>query len=280
MYFIDLMSLLEQYRQLVRKFEQIVGIGVSRIKRKLVLYFILISIVSISVSFEIILEVSESHFRNQIAVRIEEVYKNKFKNHHLDSTKNENDATLLLNSNETGNIFDPLDNLRIRIFLLIAVIIGTIITAFSLFSRDIAHPIDVLVAGARKLADGDLTTQIPVLSDDEIGDLGNLINDMNINLQELIVNIRYEMKRMSDQITQLESDSAGMLNVEDLEDAIHNRRIKITDFKALHENRNHAIGLMANMKYDLDALSDLVNMYKVYRVGQDSESGRETVENG
>ncbi|MES0489892.1 MAG: HAMP domain-containing protein [Leptospirales bacterium] len=255
---------MEILRKFVKKTKSILGVDESRIKKKLILYFILISTVSISISLEVILEVSETPFREKLAKSILSEVQT-----HLPDGQILNEIPINMDK-----AFEPLEYLRIRMILLFLVIIGTIITAFSLFSKDIATPIDELVEGAKKVADGDLTYTIPVLSDDEIGQLARLINDMNANLQELVVEIRFEMKRMVGIVDELRTQLAPTFEVDLVSEAVKNRTIKISKIKKVQNVAKEVDKNLNELKEDLAALTMLIDMYKVYQVtttNQDQE---------
>ena len=255
---------MEVLRNFVKKTKSILGVDESRIKKKLILYFILISTVSISISLEVILEVSEAHFREKVAESLLTEVQS-----HLPEDLKLHEIPIDMNK-----AFEPLNNLRIRMILLFLVIIGTIITAFSLFSKDIATPIDELVEGAKKVADGDLTYTIPVLSEDEIGQLARLINDMNANLQELVVEIRFEMKRMVQIVDDLRTQLAPTFEVDLVSEAIEHRKIKVSKIKNVQNVAKEVDKNLHDLKEDLAALTMLIDMYKVYQVttaNQDQE---------
>ena len=107
--------------------------NMSRLKKKLMLYFLLIAIVSVSVSAEIILEVSSKRFQNQIQ-----------ENFITSLKKNVNSKTLkqIKSDMKADNIFKPIYDLRNRMVLLLLVVSGCIIAAFFLFTKDIVSPMD------------------------------------------------------------------------------------------------------------------------------------------
>jgi len=51
-------------------------------------------------------------------------------------------------------------------------------------NRNIIHPINQLMAGVRKFADGNFTTQVPVTSQDEVGVLSQAFNVMAMNIKQ------------------------------------------------------------------------------------------------
>ena len=81
----------------------------SRLKRKLTLYFLLISIVSISVSAEIIFEFSSGRLRDEIK-------KNFIA--HIDSTLPRDTKSRINERELTGSIEKPIYDLRNRMILL------------------------------------------------------------------------------------------------------------------------------------------------------------------
>ena len=247
-----------------RKLKSILGVDESRIKKKLILYFILISVVSISISLEVILEVSETPLRTHIS----ESYIAEL-SRHIDIPEDFNPDQIDLN-----RAFDPLNDLMIRMLLLFLVIIITIGTAFSLFSKDIAEPIDALVEGAKKVADGDLTYTFPTFSEDEIGQLANLINDMNANLQELVVEIRFEMNRLAKAVNTLQEDLRPAVELDLAAAARDKKAVKLSEIVMMQNKARGVSENLQQLKDDLAALSMLIDMYKVYQVAganQDQE---------
>lgn len=226
------------------------------------IYFILISFASISISLEVILEVSESEFRHKIS----ESYFNNLKKHV------EISGDFDINTLDMDEAFQPLNDLRVRMLLLFLVILTTIAIAFSLFSKDIATPIDSLVEGAKKVADGDLTYSLQIYREDEIGQLAKLINDMNANLQELVVEIRFEMNRFMKIVSDMEDTLKSALQDDIVAMAKDNKSIGISQLKKIQTASTDIQGRLKLLREDLSALSMLIDMYKVYQVNTNQHS--------
>ncbi len=63
-----------------------------------------------------------------------------------------------------------------------------VLSALYIFvARCILQPLEHTAAAAGRMADGRLDATVPVQATDEIGRLGELFNDMGVNLQELVV---------------------------------------------------------------------------------------------
>jgi len=76
----------------------------------------------------------------------------------------------------------------ISIFLvIISIAIGIVISIF--LSKSIKKPVSEMISGAKRLAQGDFTQKIKVLSSDEIGVLTNTLNEMSCQLKTLISSV-------------------------------------------------------------------------------------------
>ncbi len=104
-----------------------------------------------------------------------------------------------------GILEKPYDDLRTRTMLIFLTITGAgmalaLIISYVL-SQSIVKPIGNLVEGAKRLASGELDTQIPVESQDEIGTLCRAFNEMG---EALADRERQLKERMQEQLTQSE----------------------------------------------------------------------------
>jgi len=228
----------------------------SRLKKKLTLYFILIAVVSISVSVEMIFEFSSANFRTDI------------KNNLIQEVVNEVPAGYAgkLDIGKLNNAINkPIIDLRNRMILLLLVVFASIVGAFIMFARDIVSPMDGIVEAIKKISDGDLTVSVPVMSDDEIGQIATLINDMNINLQKMIVQIRQEVSRHKNKI-QDASEAFNTVSQKNSDEIIENKKIKVSDFKKMVKLNTDIVKLLDSMFIDLGNLETFVKMYKTYTV--------------
>jgi methyl-accepting chemotaxis protein len=261
----------------------------SRLKKKLLLYFLLIAIVSISVSVEIIFEMSEPKFRNDIKsqfyneleknysdVKFQQVFKDIKDKDALEKDAGKRYQALdnIFNENK---IFKPIFKFRNRMILLLLVITGSIISAFFLFTKDIVSPMDGMVDATRRIVDGDLTIKVPVLTNDEIGMIGMHINAMNVKLLDMIVQVKQDLGRHKDKIsTAIEIIKEQTRNMSSREIA-ETKRIKISDFRKIMELGENVISLLNIMTEDLTSMQTFVNMYKTYSLT--TELTQEEIEN-
>ncbi len=228
----------------------------SRLRKKLLLYFILISIVSVSVSAEIIFEVSSWRLQNSIM--------DNFLSHTGSYVDTETLGVIRQNA-DMREIFQPVREFIGRMILLLIVVTGCIIVALYMFTKDIVSPMDEMVEATKKIADGDLTVTVPVMSEDEIGLVASLINDMNINLQDMIMQIRQEINSHMEQIIKASYTISDFTNEKLTGEILDNKKMKMSDFKRIITFSKDIVYILERMSEELFALQKFVNMYKTYQ---------------
>ncbi len=236
----------------------------SKLKKKLLLYFILISVVSVSVSAEIILELGSPAFRGMFIKNIEK---------ELTKVMTQEEAhDFVMNKMDRAHFFDPFTEMQIRMILLLLVIGGSIIGAFGLFTKDIVSPMESMVNATRRIADGDLSASVPVNTQDEIGQIGLLINEMSVNLQDLILQLKSEVDRMRERIMAINGRVSSDLLNPDLLSAIENRKITKGEIRRVIRTGDDMTGILKDMLIDLNALQAFINLYKVFEVKDTDDS--------
>lgn len=234
----------------------------SRLKRKLTLYFILISIVSISVSAEIIFEFSSGKLRDDIC-----------RNFTLHAEKHipQSEVKKINGEGLVKAVSEPISSLRNRMILLLLVVFASIIGAFVMFTKDIVSPMYGIVEATKRIADGDLTITVPVMTNDEIGQIARLINDMNVNLQDMIMQIRQEISRHRARIDDAVEKISSFTRDGKPDEVLESRRMKISDYKKIVDLSWDVIRALESMQVDLGALETFVRMYKTYAIRTEIE---------
>ncbi len=232
----------------------------SRLKKKLLLYFLLISIVSISVSAEIIFEVSSAKLENEIR---DNVYSQIEKNMPNISIA-EMDEKL-----DTDTIFNPIYDLRNRMILFLLVVTACIISSFVLFTKDIVSPMDGIVDATKQIVDGDLTITVPVMTEDEIGLIASLINDMNDNLTNMINQVKLEASRYKNNLTAANNRINELVDESRINDIITNKKMHVSDFRKMMDIGKDVFDMLNTIMTDLGELQTYLNMYKTYRLHSD-----------
>lgn len=239
----------------------------SRLKKKLLLYFILISVVSVSVSVQIILEFSSPRFAGEIKTEI---------SRQLDAVEENGVTSVSVDDLDMREIFQPVRELRNRMILLLLVVTLSIVGAFQLFARDIVAPMDEMVEATKKIARGDLTVEVPVMTTDEIGQIGMLINEMNDRLQKMISEMRREIDRHRDRIEKASTKLTSVVRDSHSGEVLESKRMKVSDFRRIIQLTREVEISLDNILTDFSSLQTFVDMYKTYKT--DSEISQDEIE--
>jgi methyl-accepting chemotaxis protein len=230
---------------------------ISRLKKKLLLYFLLIAIVSISVSAEIILEVSSPILEKNIKANLyTQLEKSGLKESIPEIKEKLNDR----------NIIGPIYELRNRMILFLLFVSASIIASFILFTKDIVSPMDKIVEATKKLAEGDLTVTVPVMTEDEIGLIAKLINDMNKNLSEMINQVRNELNKHKFTLIDAHNSISQILTDKHNDKILKEKKMRVREFKDIITHRQNVIKSLTSIIDDLSELQQFLNMYKTYKI--------------
>jgi diguanylate cyclase (GGDEF)-like protein len=165
--------------------------------------------------------------------------------------------------------FDPVKPLLWRLFSVDLLLIVALAWVVYWITTRLVRPVEVLCDGARRIADGDLDIEVPEShSDDEIGQLTRIFNDMARRLRDDQVEIEagHRKLREQNQALQAANEVLAQLSITDGLTKLHNHRffqdhltrelkrvsrtgeslslllIDIDDFKALNDQHGHAVG--------------------------------------
>ena len=94
---------------------------------------------------------------------------------------------------------------------MIIIIAGFFYTYF--ITRDISIPINRLIDGSRKIADGDMTHVVTVVTGDEVGVLANIFNRMMNNVRDLMENIHTTSEKRDKEQDHLQTSVKKLLGV-------------------------------------------------------------------
>ena len=83
-------------------------------------------------------------------------------------------------------VLQPLNHLRNKAVLVIAIIMVVILIVMTMFMKQITEPLQHMISASRKISGGDLSQTIRIDSNNELAELGGVINEMSSNLQEII----------------------------------------------------------------------------------------------
>lgn len=141
-------------------------------RKRLLIYFFLIVFVTMSVGLQLIYEVGSSRFQTMIK-----------------------DSISVSVSDETGTVLDTsgmttvMKRMQFRMILIMVIVLVCVVATMFVFIRNIVEPLDTMVKSVKRIAEGHLNETVPIRSQDEIGKIGELINDLSVNLQEVLLHV-------------------------------------------------------------------------------------------
>jgi methyl-accepting chemotaxis protein len=187
--------------------------SVYSLQRTMIIYFLLIGFASILVGVEFLSETQGAKLREDLISGFEQ-YSNK---------KISEDA-----------LFQPIDRLRNKAILMIVVVLCVVIVVLTMFIKNITEPLQHMIELAQDISKGDLSQTIEIKSNNELAKLGNVINEMSSNLQEITLLSKNLCQSGDDFVTQvgtiLKKPAIGRKEVESLNMCLNNFN---SDFKMM-----------------------------------------------
>lgn len=140
-----------------------------------------------------------------------------------------------LPADTTKEVILGLKSLRNKALLMCVVQAVVTLIVLIMFMRRITGPLQQMVESSRIISEGDLSRTIPVRSRDEIGMLGETINGLTSNIQELValgLTTEASLRTGLDQLRRrVESDPESLKRVEAIEAELEGFKWIINDFK-------------------------------------------------
>lgn len=151
------------------------------------------------------------------------------------------------------SLFAPIDRLRSKAFLMVAIIMVVMLIVLTMFIKNITEPLQHMIELSQKISGGDLSQTIQIEANNELADLGHVINEMASNLQEIIL----LSQRMCTSGQAYVSDALMQLNQEDF-----NRQSKVKLKESIHSLEN-----------ELSTLGDVIAYFNFYTFDQKHDVG-------
>ena len=207
----------------------------SNLKKKLLIYFLLIVFVALSISLELIWEVGEKKLKDEL--------KNGLVNE-----APEGEIRDAVSAIDYDTALKPLKRLQIRMIIILMIVIFAVVLTLYFFIKDVADPLDEMVSTAKDISEGNLGKTVPVYSKDEIGQLGSVINDITADFQEVLL--------MVGKIS---------LSASNATDIIHNR-VEVLNEKKISGDIQKQLNVLFK---DITELKSLVESFSFYHIDLD-----------
>ncbi len=140
----------------------------TSLRKRMIFYFLLIAIANLFVAGEFVIEIQSEGYRQGIVREVESIRKGE---------------------KPVEHIYGVLDTLARKFVIMVSILIIVSAVVLFLFVVRVASPIQYMIDQAGRMSEGDLSIRIRIKSGDEIAVLGNLINDLSINLQEVMAQL-------------------------------------------------------------------------------------------
>ncbi|MDM8515423.1 HAMP domain-containing protein [Desulfobacterales bacterium HSG16] len=135
------------------------------LQRTMIIYFLLIGFASLLLGVEFVMDTNSPELKAGLLSNFEKFEKNQI-------------------SEDT--LFAPIVKLRNKAVLMIGIIMIVIVIVLTMFIKNITEPLQHMLEMSREISAGDLSRTVEIDATNELADMGNLINDMSSNLQEII----------------------------------------------------------------------------------------------
>jgi len=156
----------------------------SSLRRKMVFYFLLMALANVFVGLELLWEIGGDKYHQKVKTEIIKIKEGKA---------------------PIKKVFVLLDELARKFIIMVGILILVSAIILFLFVVRIASPIQYMIDKSKQIADGDLSATIEMKSNDEIATLGNLINDLTANLQEIIAQLDQVFASLQEAILRTEA---------------------------------------------------------------------------
>ena len=134
------------------------------LQRTMIIYFLLIGFAALLVGLEFVAETGSGRLNDQL---------------------NTNLAAFAGGQLSADEALAPIQRLRSKALLMVAVILFVIIIVLTMFIKHITEPLQHMIGASRAISRGDLSRTIRIHSHNELSQLGDVINEMSSNLQEI-----------------------------------------------------------------------------------------------
>lgn len=196
------------------------------IARRMIIYLLIILFTMITLGVEFLVEVNNVSLKEGFAA---DIIGNK--NNHL----------------KEGNTISPITHLRNKVILLLFMQVLVTGVVMVIFVKKITLPLKKMFEVSSYIAGGDLKEPMPVYLPDEIGRMGEFINDLVTDFGELVGHIRVSVSSELDALSNIKScierrdEVSAYREIEALGENISQLKDMIKGFK-LYEVETHRSG--------------------------------------
>ena len=136
------------------------------LQRTMIIYILLIGFASVLVGIEFLADFNSCALKSEI----------------LNSYKMGDQARV-----DSKELLMAIDRLQSKAILMVAIIMAVVLIVLTMFIKNITEPLQHMIGMSQQISSGDLSQTIQIDANNELADLGQVINEMATNLQEIIM---------------------------------------------------------------------------------------------
>jgi len=136
------------------------------LQRTMIVYFMLVGFASLLVGAEFAMDAHRKELKEELLSNFE-----KYSQGELDARQ----------------VFRPIDRLRNKAILMLGIILFVMLIVLTMFIKNITGPLQHMIEAAEGISKGDLSHTVSVRARNELARLGEVINELTSNLQEIIL---------------------------------------------------------------------------------------------
>ncbi len=197
----------------------------DNLQRTMIIYFLLIVCAALLVTVEFVFDVQDPELKKTLLHNVE---------------------LFVLDKMPKAEVFLPIGELRNKAILMIIIIMYVTIIVLTMLIKNITGPLQHMIDVSQQISQGDLTKTIHISSNNELAQLGNVINEMASNLQEVTL------------LSQTMSTNGG--------DCIEKVRELLANNEFSSEKTEEILGELEQLQMDFEMLQDFTECFRLYEV--------------
>ncbi|MBN2134225.1 MAG: HAMP domain-containing protein [Acidobacteria bacterium] len=202
--------------------------NIRGLERKLLSYFLLIAVAALMIGIEFAIEMNSLKLKQEL-------------------WEAAGKSSISTGFNENSPMFEPIYKIRTKIIIMFGVLTLVVAIVLIMFIRNITTPLQKMVNAADRIVKGDLSQVVEVESRDEIATLGQAINDLTSNLQEVAAHVQMMSADMLIKIDEIKKD------------------VGKTKDKSSNKQSKELLNKLQSIETDIEALRDISDSFKLLK---------------
>ncbi len=136
------------------------------LQRTMIIYFLMISFASFLIAAEFIYDTHSEELRTELTQNFERLHGGEI---------------------QPNAAFQPIQALRDKAALMVALFLAVVLILLTMFLKNITEPLQHMIETSKLIAAGDLSQTVSIRAGNELAEMGNTVNELTSNLQEMIL---------------------------------------------------------------------------------------------